>query len=182
MAQMFVNSREDKYCRSQGYCYQCLKDKFKNALATKTHLPNYQIVECPPGCADGEIWGTDFYTDDSSVCTMAVHEGITTAESGGTFAVIRFPCTESTFTASFKNGIQSRANTSGAPGAARVRKLVSCKEESRRKCPKFSKCEGDYICVPAIEGAQCDGKHCEDNKCVGTECTFIDVLSLGLYD
>ena len=30
-----------------------------------------------------DVWGTDLYTDDSSVCTAAVHAGTFTYELGG---------------------------------------------------------------------------------------------------
>ncbi len=38
---------------------------------------------CPPGGSPGSIWGTDVYTDDSSVCTAAVHTGLISLSSGG---------------------------------------------------------------------------------------------------
>jgi len=37
-----------------------------------------QTVFCPPNCEERSIWGTQNYTDDSSVCTAAAHEGLTT--------------------------------------------------------------------------------------------------------
>ena len=40
-------------------------------------------VQCPPGCSDGRLWGTDVYTADSSVCLAAVHAGLTTVDKGG---------------------------------------------------------------------------------------------------
>jgi hypothetical protein len=36
---------------------------------------------CPAACS-GAVWGTDIYTDDSSVCTAAVHAGAISAEGG----------------------------------------------------------------------------------------------------
>ena len=38
---------------------------------------------CPPGGTAGSVWGTDYYTDDSSVCTAAVHMGLITFANGG---------------------------------------------------------------------------------------------------
>jgi hypothetical protein len=37
---------------------------------------------CPPGGAPGTVWGDGFYTDDSSVCTAAVHAGVLTGSPG----------------------------------------------------------------------------------------------------
>jgi hypothetical protein len=44
-------------------------------------------VFCPPGGAARTVWGTRVYTDDSSVCTAAVHAGLATFERGGTFTL-----------------------------------------------------------------------------------------------
>jgi len=35
----------------------------------------------------GNVWGTGIYTDDSSVCTAAVHHGLISFESGGTVGI-----------------------------------------------------------------------------------------------
>jgi phage baseplate assembly protein gpV len=39
--------------------------------------------ECAPGGPTGSVWGTGTYTDDSSVCSAAVHAGLLTVEKGG---------------------------------------------------------------------------------------------------
>jgi hypothetical protein len=33
------------------------------------------VHQCPPGGAPGSVWGSGPYTDDSSLCTAAVHAG-----------------------------------------------------------------------------------------------------------
>jgi LCCL domain len=43
--------------------------------------------ECPPGGTIKSLWGTEIYTDDSSVCTAAVHVGLITLEDGGTVTI-----------------------------------------------------------------------------------------------
>ncbi len=45
-----------------------------------------ELVECPPGHPQG-AWGTDVYTDDSSICTAAVHAGLITAHRGGAVTI-----------------------------------------------------------------------------------------------
>ncbi len=44
-------------------------------------------VRCPAGGSASSVWGTDLYTDDSSVCTAAVHAGKLTFASGGDVAI-----------------------------------------------------------------------------------------------
>lgn len=60
--------------------------------------------ECAPGGTVGQIWGTDTYTDDSSVCTAGVHRGVITRESGGTVRIIIRPARES-YEGSTRNGV-----------------------------------------------------------------------------
>ena len=38
---------------------------------------------CPPNGAPGTVWGTDTYSDDSSICTAAAHSGRITRAAGG---------------------------------------------------------------------------------------------------
>lgn len=40
-------------------------------------------VDCAPGGAPGNVWGTGTYTADSSICTAAVHAGLITIADGG---------------------------------------------------------------------------------------------------
>src|SRR5689334_5704213 len=39
-------------------------------------------VTCPSDCTQGVIWGSGIYTDDSSVCTAAIHAGALSEEGG----------------------------------------------------------------------------------------------------
>jgi hypothetical protein len=64
--------------------------------------------ECVPGGHPFPIWGTDVYTDDSSVCTAAVHFGLITLQSGGTVQ-IRIHPGEVEYLASTRHGIVSQA-------------------------------------------------------------------------
>ena len=41
-------------------------------------------LTCEPNGTPGEVWGTDPYSDDSSLCTAAVHAGKITVKKGGT--------------------------------------------------------------------------------------------------
>lgn len=44
-------------------------------------------VKCAKDCTTGSVWGTGWYTTDSSVCVAAVHSGAIEADSGGTITV-----------------------------------------------------------------------------------------------
>lgn len=59
---------------------------------------------CPPGGAPATVWGTDVYTDDSSVCTAAVHAGLISLESGGTVTIEIRPG-EDSYDGSERNGV-----------------------------------------------------------------------------
>ena len=62
--------------------------------------------DCPEGGEPDTIWGTDLYTDDSSVCTAAVHVGIITLADGGT-VTIEMRAGEDSYEDSERNGIES---------------------------------------------------------------------------
>jgi len=62
--------------------------------------------ECPPGGPPGTVWGTAeaSYTDDSSVCSAAVHAGAITVADGGDVLIQMVPGRES-YPGSTANGI-----------------------------------------------------------------------------
>jgi hypothetical protein len=62
--------------------------------------------ECPgPGFLNS-VWGTDIYTDDSSVCSAAVHAGLITFEVGGN-VTIEMRAGETSYAGSESNGVTS---------------------------------------------------------------------------
>jgi hypothetical protein len=62
--------------------------------------------ECPPGGTPDTIWGVEIYSDDSSVCTAAVHVGLISVEDGGTVTIEMAPG-EPVYEAGVANGITS---------------------------------------------------------------------------
>ena len=62
--------------------------------------------ECPPGGIAHDVWGTDLYTDDSSVCSAAVHAGLISLEQGGSVSIEIRPGANS-YTGSLRNGIEA---------------------------------------------------------------------------
>ncbi len=56
----------------------------------------------------GTVWGTGVYTDDSSICTAAVHAGIITQSGGGAVRIEIRPG-QSSYNGSSQNGVDSQA-------------------------------------------------------------------------
>jgi hypothetical protein len=63
---------------------------------------------CPAGGGFGPIWGTDVYTDDSSVCTAAVHMGLLDRENGGRVRIMLRPG-QDVYPGSLRNGVVSES-------------------------------------------------------------------------
>lgn len=64
------------------------------------------VFECPPWGTVGSVWGTDIYTDDSSVCTAAVHAGRITLAGGGRVVIEILPGQQA-YTGSNRNRVAS---------------------------------------------------------------------------
>jgi hypothetical protein len=79
-----------------------------NLLAQRASVERTIRVWCPPGGSAGSVWGSGPYTDDSSVCTAAVHAGVITLEGGGGFTAIRSGGRPS-YQASEQHGVSSNA-------------------------------------------------------------------------
>ena len=64
-------------------------------------------VICPAGCSSGRtVWGTDVYTDDSSVCRAAVHAGVVGLHQGGAATLTILPG-ESSYLGTERNGVRT---------------------------------------------------------------------------
>ena len=73
---------------------------------------------CPPADGrSGNVWGTDVYTDDSSICEAAVHAGVIQREKGGVVHYERLGAQPS-FRGSERNGVSSSSYPSW-PGSFR---------------------------------------------------------------
>lgn len=66
------------------------------------------VIECPPNGTEYSVWGVGPYTDDSSVCTAAVHAGKITLEDGG---IVEFKITgpQDGYEGSTNNGITTNS-------------------------------------------------------------------------
>lgn len=65
------------------------------------------VYGCPPGGGPQTVWGSGVYTDDSSVCTAAVHAGVIGFTRGGTVTIEIRPG-QSSYTASTRNSVTTR--------------------------------------------------------------------------
>jgi hypothetical protein len=61
-------------------------------------------LTCTPGGTARSVWGTGTYTDDSSICTAAVHAGLITFATGGSVSYTIAPGLDS-YAASTANGV-----------------------------------------------------------------------------
>lgn len=61
---------------------------------------------CPADGTADAVWGTDIYTDDSSICTAAVHVGRITLAAGGEVTIEIRPG-QASYPPSARNGISS---------------------------------------------------------------------------
>lgn len=66
------------------------------------------VVECEAGGYNTRLWGTDVYTDDSSVCMAGVHAGAISREQGGQ-VLIEIRSGQASYVGSTRNGVTSTA-------------------------------------------------------------------------
>jgi hypothetical protein len=78
----------------------------RTAVAHRADVGGRFDYECPSDGVPDVIWGTDVYTDDSSVCTAAVHAGAITVADGGQ-VTIEMRAGQDAYQASERNGIES---------------------------------------------------------------------------
>ncbi len=76
------------------------------ARAYKGRVGEPIALTCPPGGWPGTVWGTDTYTDDSSICTAAVHAGVITFATGGPIALQMKPG-QGSYRGTIRNGVSS---------------------------------------------------------------------------
>ena len=62
---------------------------------------------CSPNGSGGNLWGTDVYTNDSSICTAAVHSGLISFQAGGS-VTIEIRQGQSSYTQSTRNNVTTK--------------------------------------------------------------------------
>lgn len=82
-------------------------DWSKNATEFRGRNGQTITVSCPPNGVAGSVWGTDLYSDDSSICTAALHSGRVTLAAGGAVSIVIAPGAPS-YVPSIRNGVTTR--------------------------------------------------------------------------
>lgn len=82
----------------------------------KAQSINQQFTfNCPSNGVIKKIWGSGTYTDDSSICTAAVHSGLITLQRGGDVTILIKPG-QNSYRGTSNNGVTSR-NEGSAPAS-----------------------------------------------------------------
>jgi hypothetical protein len=76
-----------------------------DASAHRGEVGRRYTYQCPGGGSARSVWGTGVYSDDSSICTAAVHAGA--IGFGGGRVVIEIRPGQSSYSASERNGVSS---------------------------------------------------------------------------
>ena len=76
------------------------------ASTYRENIGEHYDYDCPAGGEPHIVWGTDIYTDDSSVCTAAVHLGEITLEDGGS-VTIEMAEGQDSYEGTERNGIET---------------------------------------------------------------------------
>jgi hypothetical protein len=72
---------ETKVSLAQNACSDNRADKYRGQNGKQV------TCVCPANFGLGNLWGSDVYTDDSDICTAAVHAGLITRQAGGTVTI-----------------------------------------------------------------------------------------------
>lgn len=75
-----------------------------NATQFRSRTGQTISVMCPPNGTPSSVWGSDVYSDDSSICTAALHSGRVSLQSGGTVSIQIAPGAPS-YAATSRNGV-----------------------------------------------------------------------------
>jgi hypothetical protein len=79
-----------------------------NAKAYRCRKLERFSFDCPAGGTAADVWGVDIYSDDSSICTAAVHAGKITLAGGGHVTIEMRPG-ELNYRGNKRNGITSKS-------------------------------------------------------------------------
>ncbi|MBI5515137.1 MAG: hypothetical protein HY909_15275 [Deltaproteobacteria bacterium] len=79
----------------------------RTATEHRGHNGNRVVYNCPAGGSPHTVWGSGPYTDDSSVCSAAVHAGVISAAEGGEVTMELRPGRDR-YQGTARNGVESR--------------------------------------------------------------------------
>lgn len=88
---------------------QTASDAWRTNAASQRGQSGLYHVDCPAApSSSATVWGTNPYTDDSSVCWAGVHAGVIAPESGGRVVFEPRPGA-SQYAGSTQNGVTTRS-------------------------------------------------------------------------
>jgi hypothetical protein len=108
----------------------------KSALGLNGSVGEQYTFTCPPGGRSYTVWGTDIYTDDSSVCTAAVHAGLIDFEDGGEVVIEVRP--GESYLGTWANGVTTESYGSWGGSFVFVESTVGSAEPSASTLPDLS--------------------------------------------
>ena len=80
----------------------------ENAVELRRWIGTRSTYRCPANGKIGSVWGSTPYTDDSSICTAAVHAGLINAQDGGV-VTIEATGEQQRYRGTTRNGVDSRS-------------------------------------------------------------------------
>lgn len=83
-----------------------------NAVDRRGKLDLDFVYECPANGTLGPVWGSGIYSDESSVCSAAVHAGVITPQEGGTVTIRTRPG-QTAYASGERNGVSAEEAGSG---------------------------------------------------------------------
>lgn len=78
-----------------------------DARAFRGRVGTIVSVTCPPNGSPRTVWGSDVYSDDSGVCSAALHSGRVSLQAGGAFQIQILPG-QPAYLATVRNGVTTR--------------------------------------------------------------------------
>ena len=76
----------------------------QDALNRRANIGQTFVYNCSANGTFDSVWGTDVYTDDSSICTAAVHAGKITRTAGGQVTIEIRPG-QASYIGTIRNGV-----------------------------------------------------------------------------
>ena len=106
------------------------------------------VFVCPAAGRKDQVWGPDVYTDNSSVCSAALHAGAIVYENGGIVTIQPLPG-QASYTGSTRNGITS-ATLGAYPGSFKIVERDQGQRRPRREDGR-RRLDGERFALPRPE-------------------------------
>jgi len=147
-------------------------DLDRDAGQYRGRIGEFFEFDCPRGGVLGVVWGTAIYTDDSDVCSAAVHAGAISHAAGGGVS-IEILEGQASYCGSRRNGVTS-SNWGSFSGSFRVvaGDAMACDPPPITSCSPA--CSGGDVCVMwGTMGSQCGGRCASAGECASGCCASL---------